>query len=88
MIIQGHDAPFSGYLKTFVKRNFTGVRKTQDILFRLIASGTSVEQIGVFTLPFRINAYRDKMFNMERPTPRVPLFTVEAVNATESEFVA
>ncbi len=56
--------------------------------FASLQVAQAVKQIGVFTFPFRINAYRNEVFNMERPSAGIPLFTMKAVHAAESEFVA
>lgn len=72
MIVQGHNASFGGDAKTLIKRHITGIREIRVIVFGLVAGCTSVQQVDVFKLRFRIAACWDEMINMEGRAARAP----------------
>src|SRR5437016_5153830 len=88
MLIQRLDPPLGGYAKALMKSHFTRVWKPKNVPLSLVAGCAGIEQIGVFTLPFRVDAYWHEMIQVEGSGPRIPLFAMQAVNALESEFVA
>jgi hypothetical protein len=65
-----------------------GVGYGKNVVLRRIAGFAGIKKIRVFAFAEWVDSDRDKVFDVKSARPAVPLFSVEAKNASKCEFIA